>query len=118
MAHFQGTQAPHIVEKYKYCHIATGDLLREQITLGTDLGKQAKSLMDAGKLVHIFMICPMPIYLLHNKWLFQVGDDVVNNMVKSKISSPDCAHGFMLDGYPRTTAQVLFFVVPLSCPPL
>jgi adenylate kinase len=80
----KGTQATDIKEKYRYCHIATGDLLREQIEKGTALGQEAKSLMEAGKLVD---------------------DSIVNNMVRSKIASPECDHGFMLDGYPRTVAQ-------------
>eukprot|EP00906_Rhabdomonas_costata_P025706 RCo036721 len=80
----KGTQATDIIEKYHYCHIATGDLLRAEIEKGTALGKEAKSLMDAGKLV---------------------GDDIVNEMVKTKINSAECAKGFMLDGYPRTVGQ-------------
>jgi len=80
----KGTQAEKIKDKYHYCHIATGDLLREQVEKGTELGKQAKSLMEAGKLV---------------------ADDIVVGMVKDKIASKDCSDGFMLDGFPRTVPQ-------------
>jgi adenylate kinase len=80
----KGTQAKVIVERYAIPQISTGDLLRDHVARGTELGKQAKAVMDAGKLVP---------------------DDLVNNMVAERLSRPDTARGFILDGYPRTTAQ-------------
>jgi len=81
----KGTQAPNLVEKCHACHLATGDMLRGQIKAGTELGKQAKGIMDAGKLV---------------------GDDIMVGMIKSELeNNPDCKEGFILDGFPRTIAQ-------------
>ncbi|MBZ5631016.1 MAG: adenylate kinase [Acidobacteriia bacterium] len=80
----KGTQAKLIVERYGVPQISTGDLLRDHVSRGTELGKQAKAIMDAGKLVP---------------------DDLVNDMVAERLSRPDAARGFILDGYPRTLAQ-------------
>lgn len=80
----KGTQAKVIVTRYSIPQISTGDLLRDHVSRATELGKQAKAIMDAGKLV---------------------SDDLVNNMVAERLSRPDTARGFILDGYPRTTGQ-------------
>ncbi|KAH8919618.1 adenylate kinase [Atractiella rhizophila] len=81
----KGTQAPKIKEKYCVCHLATGDMLREQVSKGTPLGLAAKKIMDAGGLV---------------------SDDIMVNMIKENLeSNPDCKNGFILDGFPRTIPQ-------------
>ena len=80
----KGTQAKQIVERYGIPQISTGDLLRENVKLGTLLGQKAKAVMDSGKLV---------------------SDDLVNEMVAERIARPDCARGFILDGFPRTVGQ-------------
>jgi len=80
----KGTQAKQIVERYGIPQVSTGDLLRENVKLGTALGLKAKAVMDAGKLV---------------------SDDLVNEMVAERIARPDCARGFILDGFPRTVGQ-------------
>ncbi len=80
----KGTQAKVIVERYGIPQISTGDLLRDNVARQTELGKQAKAVMESGKLV---------------------SDDLVNNMVAERLSRPDTARGFILDGYPRTPAQ-------------
>lgn len=80
----KGTQAAHLVEKFKIPHISTGDMLRAAVSEGTELGKKADSFMKAGQLVP---------------------DDLVIAMVIERIGKPDCANGFMLDGFPRTRPQ-------------
>lgn len=80
----KGTQAALICKKHNIAHISTGDLLRKNIADGTELGKQAKAFMDAGKLVP---------------------DDLVIALLKARIEQPDCKKGFLLDGFPRTKAQ-------------
>lgn len=80
----KGTIAKKLVEKYGFTHISTGDMFRENISQGTELGKIAKSIIDAGNLV---------------------GDDITNAMVKDRLSRGDLQNGFLLDGYPRTIAQ-------------
>jgi adenylate kinase len=80
----KGTQAPRIKEEYCLCHLSTGDMLREAVKNGTEMGLKAKSIMDAGKLV---------------------GDDVVAGIVAEAIKGPECAKGFILDGFPRTVNQ-------------
>eukprot|EP01041_Mallomonas_annulata_P003628 gene3628-7225_t len=80
----KGTQAPKIKEEYCLCHLSTGDMLRDAVAAGTDMGRKAKAIMDAGKLV---------------------GDDVVTGIVGEAIKGPECAKGFILDGFPRTVAQ-------------
>lgn len=82
----KGTQAESIVEQYKIPHIATGDMFRDAVTKGTELGKKAKEFMDAGKLVP---------------------DEVTIGIVKERLGEPDCAKGFLLDGFPRTTVQAV-----------
>ncbi|WAQ86542.1 hypothetical protein PtA15_7A268 [Puccinia triticina] len=81
----KGTQAPRIKDKYCVCHLATGDMLRDQVSKGTALGKEAKKIMDGGGLV---------------------SDEIMVNMIKDQLeSNKDCAKGFILDGFPRTIAQ-------------
>ena len=80
----KGTLSAPLMEDEKLAHISTGDILRAEIAAGTELGRSAKSYMDAGKLVP---------------------DEVVAGMVGKKLSSPECASGFILDGFPRTVAQ-------------
>lgn len=81
----KGTQARLLQEKFAIPQISTGDLLREAVREGTPLGKQAKTYMDAGGLVP---------------------DQLVTAMVADRLQRPDCAAGFLLDGFPRTIAQV------------
>ena len=80
----KGTQARFICERYGIPQISTGDMLRAAIAAGTDLGRQAKAVMDHGHLV---------------------SDELVVAMVKERISEADCAAGFLFDGFPRTLAQ-------------
>ena len=80
----KGTQAQFIMNKFGIPQISTGDMFRAAIKAGTELGKQAKALMDEGKLVP---------------------DELTVALVKDRISQPDCANGFLLDGFPRTLDQ-------------
>jgi adenylate kinase len=80
----KGTQAKMLAEKYGILHISTGDILRENLKNQTKLGLEAKSYMDKGELVP---------------------DDVLIKIIKDRLSQPDCASGFLLDGYPRTVPQ-------------
>lgn len=80
----KGTQAVHLVERFKISHISTGDMLRAAVSEGTELGKQADGYMKAGGLVP---------------------DALVIAMVIERIGKPDCTKGFMLDGFPRTRPQ-------------
>lgn len=80
----KGTQAKKISEKFTLPHISTGDILRDNISKNTALGIKAKSYMDKGELVP---------------------DDLLVDIIKVRLSKPDCSSGFMLDGYPRTIPQ-------------
>ena len=80
----KGTQAQFLMEKYGIPQISTGDMLRAAIKAGTELGKQAKQVMDAGQLV---------------------SDDLIIGLVKERIAQSDCSAGFLLDGFPRTIPQ-------------
>ena len=80
----KGTQAEMLVAKLQIPSISTGNMLREAIANGTELGKQAKQAMDEGKLV---------------------SDELVLGIVKERTAKPDCQNGFILDGVPRTLAQ-------------
>lgn len=80
----KGTQAKQIVDRYDIPQISTGDLLRENVKLGTELGKKAKAIMERGELV---------------------SDELVCDMVAERLTRPDCARGYILDGFPRTCAQ-------------
>jgi adenylate kinase len=80
----KGTQAATISEEYNIPHISTGDMFRTAIKEETELGRQAKSYMDAGDLVP---------------------DEVTNGIVEERLQKEDCRNGFLLDGFPRTPAQ-------------
>lgn len=80
----KGTQAEMLAAKLQIPTISTGNMLREAIANGTELGKQAKQAMDEGRLV---------------------SDELVLGIVKERTAKPDCANGFILDGVPRTLAQ-------------
>ncbi|KAK2741446.1 adenylate kinase [Myotisia sp. PD_48] len=81
----KGTQAPKIKDKFCICHLATGDMLRSQVTRQTELGKEAKKIMDQGGLV---------------------SDEIMVNMIKNELeTNKECRNGFILDGFPRTVAQ-------------
>ncbi|KAI8804940.1 adenylate kinase-domain-containing protein [Cladochytrium replicatum] len=83
----KGTQAPRIKDEYCVCHLATGDMLRAAVAAGTDLGKEAKKIMDAGGLV---------------------SDDIMVGMIKENIeNNKECKKGFILDGFPRTVPQAV-----------
>jgi len=80
----KGTQAQFLMEKFGIPQISTGDMLRAAIKAGTELGKQAKAVMDAGQLV---------------------SDELIIGLVKERITLDDCKSGFLLDGFPRTIPQ-------------
>ncbi len=80
----KGTQAQFISQQYDIPQISTGDMLRSAIKEGSELGRQAEGVMNAGGLV---------------------SDDLIINLVKERISKPDCANGCILDGFPRTIPQ-------------
>ena len=80
----KGTQAAWIKQAYGIPQLSTGDMLRSAVARGTEVGKQAKVVMEAGRLV---------------------SDDIINQLVAERIDEPDCVPGFILDGYPRTLAQ-------------
>lgn len=80
----KGTQATFIASEFNIPHISTGDMLREAIKKGTNLGQKAKEVMDAGNLV---------------------SDDLIIELVKERISESDCSQGFLFDGFPRTIPQ-------------
>jgi adenylate kinase len=80
----KGTQAQYITEKYGIPQISTGDMLRAAVKAGTPLGIEAKKVMDAGGLV---------------------SDDIILGLIKERLQQPDCANGFLFDGFPRTIPQ-------------
>jgi adenylate kinase len=80
----KGTQAKYITEKFNIPQISTGDMLRNAIKAGTELGLKAKEIMDKGQLV---------------------SDEIVIGLVKERILQADCKNGYLFDGFPRTSAQ-------------
>ena len=80
----KGTQAKMLSEKYKIPHISVGDIFREAIASGSDLGKKVKKIIDAGELV---------------------SDTLTGSIVKERLQQTDCKKGFILDGFPRTIPQ-------------
>jgi adenylate kinase len=80
----KGTQAKRLEERYGIVQLSTGEMLRAAVASGGELGRRAKEIMDAGQLAP---------------------DELVIRMISERIDQPDCAKGFILDGFPRTTAQ-------------
>jgi adenylate kinase len=77
-------KAQKLIDRYNVCQLSTGDMLREAVAQGTEIGKQAKAVMEAGA---------------------YVSDEIVVNLVNENLDKPECKNGFLLDGFPRTIVQ-------------
>lgn len=84
----KGTQAKLLAEKLKIPHISLGDMLREEVRAGSEIGKRARDIMDAGRLVP---------------------DELTIELTRKRIGEPDCKRGFIIDGFPRSMAQAEAF---------
>lgn len=80
----KGTQAQWLKERFGIPHLSTGDMLREAVAAGSEIGRQAKAVMERGELV---------------------SDAIMVGVIRERLNQPDCARGFILDGFPRTLAQ-------------
>ena len=85
----KGTQSELLVNKYGYCHISTGDLLREEVASGSELGKELDVVMKSGALV---------------------SNEIVTDLLRKRLTSDDIKNGFVLDGYPRTLDQAKLLI--------
>jgi len=82
----KGTQAKRVAAEYGYVHIATGDILREAVAEGTELGRRVQPILEAGRLVD---------------------DELMIELIRARLDEPDAAEGFVLDGFPRTPRQAV-----------